>query len=327
MKKILYLIGAVAYSSLAAQVNLISDLKVCMPFNGNATDMSGNSNHGTVFNSTLTTDRFGNVNNAYQFSNSAGSYISIENFSAIAPTNELTISLWAKADFITSNCLFILNPDNQSDRCVGCAQYINGSGTAMIWDYGDLQSGGRTAVTSIAPDANWHHYVYIISQSANIKQMYLDGSLVSNSSYSLSCLNKNLPFYIGGGFSNGGNTSIMWNGKIDDVYMYNRALNTAEVSTLYYGFKVCSSVGIKEARETLAMSIYPAVSAEGLYGLSSSFQEGRVEIYSQEGKLVRHYNLEANTLKMDLSQEPGGMYYVKLITPGEVYVNKIIKSN
>jgi hypothetical protein len=325
MKKILYLMGVVAYSSLAGQVNLISDLKVCMPFNGNAMDMSGNSNHGTVFNSTLTTDRFGNSNNAYQFSNSVGSHISIKSFSAVAPSNELTISLWAKADFITSNCLFILNPDNQSDRCVGCAQYINGSGTAMIWDYGDLQAGGRTTVTSIAPDANWHHYVYVISQSANVKQMYLDGSLVSNASYSLSCINKNLPFYIGGGFSNGGNTSIMWNGKIDDVYMYNRALNTAEVSTLYYGFKVCSSVGIKEVWESGTMFIYPVISAEGLYWLSSSFREGRVEVHSAGGKLVRHYNLEGNTLKVDLSQEPAGMYYVKLITPAGVCFNKIIK--
>ena len=36
-------------------------------FNGNAQDGSGNGNHGTVNGATLTTDRFGNQNSAYDF--------------------------------------------------------------------------------------------------------------------------------------------------------------------------------------------------------------------------------------------------------------------
>ena len=36
-------------------------------FNGNAQDGSGNGNHGTVNGATLTTDRFGNQNGAYDF--------------------------------------------------------------------------------------------------------------------------------------------------------------------------------------------------------------------------------------------------------------------
>jgi hypothetical protein len=41
------------------------------PFNGNAEDESGNGNNGTVDGATLTTDRNGNPNNAYDFSNSS----------------------------------------------------------------------------------------------------------------------------------------------------------------------------------------------------------------------------------------------------------------
>ena len=36
-------------------------------FNGNAKDSSGNGNDGTVTGAMLTTDRFGNANNAYNF--------------------------------------------------------------------------------------------------------------------------------------------------------------------------------------------------------------------------------------------------------------------
>ena len=37
------------------------------PFNGNANDESGNGNNGMVNGATLTSDRFGNTNSAYNF--------------------------------------------------------------------------------------------------------------------------------------------------------------------------------------------------------------------------------------------------------------------
>jgi hypothetical protein len=39
-------------------------------FNANTNDESGNNNHGTPTNVTLTTDRFGNSNSAYLFNGS-----------------------------------------------------------------------------------------------------------------------------------------------------------------------------------------------------------------------------------------------------------------
>ena len=36
-------------------------------FDGDATDSSGNGNDGTVYGATLTTDRFGQTNEAYSF--------------------------------------------------------------------------------------------------------------------------------------------------------------------------------------------------------------------------------------------------------------------
>ena len=38
------------------------------PFNGNANDVSGNAKNGTVTGATLTSDRFGSTNSAYNFS-------------------------------------------------------------------------------------------------------------------------------------------------------------------------------------------------------------------------------------------------------------------
>ena len=55
------------FSVIGFSQDMTSNLKVCMPFNGNANDMSGSGNNGTVSGATLTTDRFGTASSAYQF--------------------------------------------------------------------------------------------------------------------------------------------------------------------------------------------------------------------------------------------------------------------
>ncbi|MBK8496098.1 MAG: LamG domain-containing protein [Chitinophagaceae bacterium] len=62
------------------------------PFNGNANDESGNGNNGTVNGATLTTDRFGIANKAYNFTNP--NHISIPNSNIFG--DEFTLSYWFK---------------------------------------------------------------------------------------------------------------------------------------------------------------------------------------------------------------------------------------
>ena len=73
------------------------------PFNGNANDESGNGNNGTVNGATLTTDRDGNANSAYDFDGSIGSnntiilrdeYIKVDNFNHVF-YDSITISTFA----------------------------------------------------------------------------------------------------------------------------------------------------------------------------------------------------------------------------------------
>lgn len=319
----LIFITGIGYS----QIDLTNNLKVCMPFNGNANDMSGSGNNGTVSGSTLTTDRFGNSSSAYQF-NGTSDYISIANFANVASTNELTISMWAKCDLTTSNCLFMLSPDNVSDRCVGCAQYSNSGSTMMIWDYGNI-SGGRTLASSIPIDlSNWHHYVYITSQTGNIKQMYLDGVIKSNSNYGLSCINKNLPFYIGAANDGGAGGSIRFHGKIDDVCIYNRALNTNEVSSLYNGTGTCFAVGIEELSDISNGIFYPTVSDNGTYSYSGDLSKLMViEIYTVDGKLLKILSkseIFENQGNLNLNNFNNGLYFVKLVKNQTSYIQKII---
>ncbi|MBC7408621.1 MAG: hypothetical protein H7339_09555, partial [Arcicella sp.] len=73
MKKVLvlFLILLFSVSTIFAQVNLKNGLIACYPFNANANDESGNNNNGTINGATLTTDRFGKANRAYNFNGSS----------------------------------------------------------------------------------------------------------------------------------------------------------------------------------------------------------------------------------------------------------------
>ena len=88
---IAFILGLTAFSQIPNYVPQ-NGLVGWWPFNGNANDESGNGNNGTVNGATLTTDRFGNVNQAYGFDGNSQN-IEVSNSSSLNP-NELTISVW-----------------------------------------------------------------------------------------------------------------------------------------------------------------------------------------------------------------------------------------
>ena len=67
--------------------NLSNGLVGYWPFNGNANDESGNGNDGTVNGATLTTDRFGNSNSAYEFT--VGNVINLPEINNLIGTPDL----------------------------------------------------------------------------------------------------------------------------------------------------------------------------------------------------------------------------------------------
>lgn len=88
----------VAYPTKSSPTdNLTQGLVLHLPCNGNAMDISGNNNHGTVNGATLVADRKGNANSAYQFGGfNNPNFIKVNNSTSLQFSTTFTFATWVK---------------------------------------------------------------------------------------------------------------------------------------------------------------------------------------------------------------------------------------
>ncbi len=195
------------------------------PFNGNANDESGNGNHGTVNGATLTMDRNGNTNSAFSF-NGINNKIS---FVVLPELNDFTYSIFFKIESSTNDYKRILDLDNASDSYLSI--HASPQNTCGIHFRQNNVQFGLTSEDVISNN-QWHHIVFKRFNSQGY--LYLDGILKFQISIS------NTPFYVNalltiGHTDLGGYPNQYFQGCLDDVAIYNRALTQEEITDLYTG--------------------------------------------------------------------------------------------
>ena len=225
-------------------IDITNGLVGYWPFNGNADDESKMGNNGIVYGAMLTTDRFGNANSAYSFN--GFSYIEIPNSSGLSfKTNPFTISLWFKTSAINTGD--ILSKDR---KCVTPSEFrISFEGYNLFTELTDInyhnpgdQGEASLTLNSVNYYVNlpvWTNIIYI----RNLKtiKIFVNGALLKQKECDI-IINQNndLNFRIGARYNIDGiwtgcrpGTSDFFNGMIDDIRIYNRALTTSEVLQLY----------------------------------------------------------------------------------------------
>ncbi len=205
------------------------------PFDGNAADVAG-TNHGTVFgNVTLTTDRKGNSNSAYQFNGSKGDYIKCVS-SGITGTGARTISLWAKADALsTSVQALVAYGEDDGSFSYGKRFEISLKTENLVFDRGGTQISKPSSFVS---NNRWNHYTIVYKgreagETVDTLYFYVNGTYLSplyTSSANLVNTTTQHPIYFGSLYDK----QRYFKGAIDEVRMYNRALIGSEVKGLYY---------------------------------------------------------------------------------------------
>ena len=241
MKKIYLLVTMVLIVAFAtAQVNLSKGLMAYYPFTGNANDSSGNSNNPSFNNATLTTDRFGNANSAYSF-NGNGSYIQIPASLSLDTATAVSLSIWVKPNgFYSGTCgaNYILSKGLESQTNYNVvfsdAYYGNVNGINFCSVPADTSHEaffGMDCTSNDVPTVHtghWYHVVY--TNDGSISKLYVNDSLISASSAKIT-FNTN-DIYLGRYFSIV-STPYWFNGVLDDIRIYNRALDSSEVTALY----------------------------------------------------------------------------------------------
>jgi hypothetical protein len=233
MKKRTLLLGLllVGYSLVAQVPNYVptNGLVGWWPFNGNANDESGNGNNGTVNGATLTSDRNGNANSSYYFSGSSCNTSIDANVNTSSINSAFTISYWMMR--VGNGCL----NSRIWEFCPGPVGSVPGAFEAY-W-YNSTNIAGIDQITSTSSvistttnallDNNWMNVIY--SNNGLQAKLWVNGSLV-DSSTSTGIISLATNFSIG---RMGHSAYDAFNGNIDDIVLWNRALTQQEVTNLY----------------------------------------------------------------------------------------------
>ncbi|MFM2285014.1 MAG: hypothetical protein RLZZ543_511, partial [Bacteroidota bacterium] len=210
------------------------------PFNGNANDESGNGNDGTMTGTSFVQDRLGNQSSAMMFfgstvpgtdntvvANDQG--LEILNFNNQF-VQELSVSIWANT-FVTTNG-DVLSKRTNNDIDFVCTLSASNSTYFHLGNAGSVYDD----LTTLSFD-EWHLYTYVFN--AGQMRTFVDGQLVSEAQGSIPLNNNTNYITIGKYVYFGGNTHYFYyNGILDDIGIWNRALTADEVLALYNGCNV-----------------------------------------------------------------------------------------
>jgi len=86
---------------------------------------------------------------------------------------------------------------------------------------------------SLIPDPNWHHLIFTFDDNSNIEKLFINGKFVIQAIETKSIAYDDNPFYISGELEST-IPSYFFRGKIDDIRIYDRALNEFEIQALYH---------------------------------------------------------------------------------------------
>lgn len=304
------------------------------PFSGNANDYSTGANNGTVSGATLTTDRFGNPNSAYYF-NGTSNYIDFAKAPFTADVN-FSVSVWIKRDTLSIGHHF---------PAVGIG--FNGqTGNIHELNAGIISTSANEDLTLNVPgyyalraDTNvtsdkWMHL--IITKKAtglttSTVDFYLNGVKVykkivtGNSSDIFPLINK---MVIGKQQGTGGISFA--NGAIDDIRIYDRAIDPNEVDILYHE-GLCfqfitvtdtllihsTVIGFNPVTYQNTIKIYPNPTSDHLtidYGNYFSLNGYTLKIINSASQTVFNSPITQQQSSIDLSMWNGkGVYFVQII--------------
>jgi hypothetical protein len=197
---------------------------------GNITiaDSSGNSHTGTASANTSVMHSTGHKNGAFTFDGSS-QYVD-SGYVWSASDHNLTVAAWINFSSPNDNYSIISSYLGFGDGIISLNSDVIGRLSAGLNDSTGSSISVQTSKVGLN-DGNWHHVA--MTQDGTTLKIYLDGSF--DGSASSTSLNGNYAgVHAGDIFVGGSGTgSGRFQGTVDEVRIYNRALSAADITALY----------------------------------------------------------------------------------------------
>jgi len=299
-------------SRLSQEVSvLVSDeLAAYYPFDGNADDTSGREHDGTVYGATLTTDRFGGLNSAYEFDGS-DDYIDVSVLDTELETHQKgSLSLWLRVNNVRRTegqmvfhhsypdggtwgvrNLGLLVRDGRMEAFARDTK-INGSYPFVVW---------RVENTTPLVDGTWYHIA--LTHDGNETLLYVNGSAQQSqyieeydrTAWFADIDHQKYQVDFGSLRYEGYERQAYLEGVLDDIKVFDRALTGAEVQEL---------AGSEEWRATVEVTsettglIFEDLGM-GLYFTRGSSTDGKLAVTRFDKKAPNNENIEGSATSDD----------------------------
>ncbi len=190
-----------------------------------AGDASGNGNTGTITGATWTAGKRGN---SLDF-NGTDQHVIVTASSVLNPSTALTVSAWIKPHAVDAEWGPVVESGGNLNNGTGYYFGYYPGGTTFVFYVGD---GAYDGVTTALPAGQWYYVVGTYSSSGSL-YLYVNGVQVSTNSHTVATISYDSnPFTIAK-LDYCCATGHHFDGQIDDVRVYNRALSATEVTALY----------------------------------------------------------------------------------------------
>lgn len=310
-------------------------------FDNNAIDLQ-NYNDADINSISYTNNRFGNANAAVDFSTT--SYLNLHDcydLFATETTGKFAYSFWI--NFKTLNSTYQIIAAKSADA--GCSadqrQFllrVNPSNKLEITSYGSLTSGnyislvGNTTLTT----GQWYHVVmnYDAANTTSgpnsryelyvngIQETILAGTPVG-SGIGNGILNGPARIAIGAYLSSSdaicANVQRL-NAYFDDLHIYNKTLNSTEVTALY---NEINTTGITDTDKETEIKVYPNPTNGDL--MIELKENADVELLNTLGQIVLNEKLTIGNNNLQITNQNPGVYFVRLKYSNFSKIIKIIK--
>ncbi|MFZ2226667.1 MAG: LamG-like jellyroll fold domain-containing protein, partial [Candidatus Moraniibacteriota bacterium] len=231
--------GETPYSS----TGLVAHWKFNETSGTTASDSSGNSRNGTLTNFSNTTGQDALAGSGWTANNGrwpkaspAGLMFDGTDDKVVissgldglpATTSDITLSFWVFQRVSNNNQAFAAIPDDGTNRFSIHLCYPGAGGNKIFWDFGDTSGAGRLYADVCSSEwlNKWVHYTFV-SQTGVGQKIYRNGVEVASDATAGTFTKGTKAFEIGTGLA-------YFNGVVDSVQLYSRALSAEEILSNY----------------------------------------------------------------------------------------------